>query len=149
MYESFKSYFSTESTDANVTSDNEYKYLEFILEWKPGRCYNSSDCRTGVIPESWKIHGLWPSMNYTTYPTNCEGECSAKEASDNFIGDFVTDIVGRLASKAVGKSLGKKVGDKIGEMVGEKVMKLAESWPEIYSFLVNLILKKLFYEDSK
>lgn len=103
-------------------------------------CYNSTDCKTGLISGRWTIHGLWPSVNYTTYPVDCAGECSAKESFEgNFVGDFVTNIVGKLASKVVGKSVGKDVGEKIGEQVGEAVLEMAENWPEIYSFLVNSV----------
>ena len=81
-----KSLFSAE---VKVTADTSYKYLDLVLQWAPGSCYNFKYCKK-KIPNTWTIHGLWPSVNYTNYPVNCAGSCAPDIAG--LPGDLVTKM---------------------------------------------------------
>ena len=61
----------TTTDDHQLTKqDHDYTYLDMVLQWPPGACFNFSYCRE-KIPSTWVVHGLWPSVNYTSFPTNC------------------------------------------------------------------------------
>ena len=53
-----------------------YNYLDLVLQWHSGVCYNKR-CTDQTDPPSWTLHGLWPSISYTSCPQNCAGSrCS-------------------------------------------------------------------------
>ena len=59
--------------DSVPPPENVYNYLDLVLQWGPGLCYQSH-CRD-ELPDTWTLHGLWPSVNYTTWPQNCAESC--------------------------------------------------------------------------
>lgn len=77
------------AAEVSVRTDTSYKYLDLVFEWAPGSCYNFTYCNK-EIPNTWTIHGLWPSVNYTQYPVNCAGTCAPD--IEGLPGDLVTKM---------------------------------------------------------
>ena len=69
-----------------------YKYFNFVRQWSPNACYTSPHaCKhfpTNI--NTWTIHGLWPSLNATHYPSDCDGEFC------NFNSTLIADLAPRL-----------------------------------------------------
>ena len=65
-----------------VLSKDDYRYFDFVRQWAPNVCYKSSHiCKH--LPSTistWTIHGLWPTLDPTHYPSNC-GTCHFSAAA--------------------------------------------------------------------
>ena len=62
----------TESTDPR----DSYTFFELVRQWSPNMCYQASHACKHLPPtiDTWTIHGLWPTLNSTSYPSNCAGD---------------------------------------------------------------------------
>jgi ribonuclease T2 len=67
----------------------DYKFLQLVLQWGPGVCYNNPTC-TGRVSADWTIHGLWPSVDFSSYPDSCASKCSLNVGSLN--GYLLTEL---------------------------------------------------------